>query len=568
MNNINKSRLDTYSQLKFQFIQVLLVVMILPLALSVVAIVMNAQSIWDVVDVDFLLAVAMIAVFAGALLHLRQYPENVNLVTIIVVLLICGFGFTLQSSFLMIGWSILLIFVATMFLPLYILIPVVIFVSYELYTLIPLIRLSAGEFFTLLTANMIVLAHVLLSVSVRYFNNIFRTSIYNATRAQELLQAASEIGQITIQLLSVEDVFNRSVDLIRDRFAYYHVQIFLVDEDREYADLVASTGSAGRELLARKHRLPVGSRSVIGRVTLSGEVVIARENEGDRKSIHARNELLPNTRAELALPIFDGDTIIGALDVQSTQLDAFNESEVKTLQVMANQLGVSIRNARLFEAQDMNIQENKRLFFESESNLREIQRLNQQLSRDAWVDYLQDQSVVDGIAFDGNVITTDAAWTTAMLDAIERHDGILGSDGHTLAVPISLGGEVLGAIEVKLGDDGFARHDMLEMLQTISSRLAVSLDNARLFEETQLSTYQEQRINEVVGQFESAGTVTDLLQITLKELSQTLGAEHGAIRLSAPKSETEPERPSSLNGTVNGNGQHSDGYTLNGGASS
>ena len=155
-----------------------------------------------------------------------------------------------------------------------------------------------------------------------------------------------------------------------------------------------------------------------------------------------------------------------------------------------------------------------------------------------------------------------------MRDAIERHDGILSSDGHTLAVPISLGGEVLGAIEVSLGDDGFARQDMLEMLQTISSRLAVSLDNARLFEETQLSTYQEQRINEVVGQFESAGTVTDLLQITLKELSQTLGAEHGAIRLSAPKSDTEPERPSSPNGAVNSNGQHSDGYTLNGGASS
>ena len=568
--DIHTTQLDTYTRLKFRFIQVLLVMMSLPLILSIAAIIANATSIWDIITPQLLISMGLFAVFVGALLHLRQNPTSVNLVTNLVVILVAAFGFILSSSLLMLPWSILLIFTASMFVPLFMLIPIVFFVIFELLTLSDVVSQTSNEFGTLLSVSMIVLVHVLLSVSVRYFNNIFRSSIDDATRAQELLQATSEIGQITIQLLSVAEVFDRSVNLIRDRFSYYHVQIFLVDEIREFADLVASTGGAGRELLARKHRLPVGSRSVIGRVTSSGEVVIARENEGDRKTIHARNELLPNTRVELALPIFDGDIIIGALDVQSTQIDAFNESEIKTLQVMANQLGVSIRNARLFEAQERNIQENKRLFFESEANLREIQRLNQQLNRDAWVDYLEDQAVIDGIAFDGNVITTEAAWTTPMRDAIERHDGILGDDGRTLAVPISLGGEILGAIEVSLGEEGFARQEMLEMLQTISSRLAISLDNARLFEETQLSTYQEQRINEVVGQFESAGTVADLLQITLRELSQTLGAEHGAIRLSSPKAEPEPEQPPSLNGTKNGNlnGQHSDGYKLNGGASS
>lgn len=563
MNKTNTTQLDTYSKLKFQFIQILLVLMAIALITPLLTFFSNLDSIWEIFRPIFLLSMGIFALFVGTFFYLRQHPESVSLVSNIVIAVIALFGFAIEPTLFLITWGIMLTFVASMFAPLYLLIPAMVMVVVRLLTLHNLPGITALEDTSVVSINMIVVIHVFLSIAVRYLNNAFRNSITVSTRTQDLLQAASEIGQITTKLLSAQDVFNRSVELIRDRFAYYHVQIFLVDEAREYANLVASTGSAGRELLARKHRLPVGSRSVIGRVTLSGEVVVARESDADRKTIHARNELLPNTRSELALPIFDGDVIIGSLDVQSTQFDAFNEAEIKTLQVMADQLGVAIRNARLFEEQERNIQENKRLFIESEANLREIQRLNQQLNREAWTDYLFEEAATQGISLDGNTINTEAEWTQAMRDAMLRHRPTKGEDGRTIAVPISLGDEVLGAIEVTLGDENFIQQDLMEMLQTISSRLAVSLDNARLFEESQLTTYQEQRINEVAGQFESAGNVTDLLQITLKELSQTLGAEHGAIRLSAPKIETQPERPAALNGKANGH--HTNGFNNNGG---
>jgi GAF domain-containing protein len=95
---------------------------------------------------------------------------------------------------------------------------------------------------------------------------------------------------------------------------------------------------------------------------------------------------------------------------------------------------------------------------------------------------------------------------------------------------VVLRGEVIGAIEVEPGDSA-AQSDTVEMVQAIAQRLASSLDNARLYEEAQVATAQEQRINQIVTQYQAATTVDDLLRITLTELSEALGAQRGAIRL-------------------------------------
>jgi uncharacterized protein YunC (DUF1805 family) len=62
-------------------------------------------------------------------------------------------------------------------------------------------------------------------------------------------------------------------------------------------------------------------------------------------------------------------------------------------------------------------------------------------------------------------------------------------------------------------------------------RLALSLENARLYEATLEAAAQEQRINDIAARFQSVVTVDELLRITLAELSETLGAEAGSIRL-------------------------------------
>lgn len=368
------------------------------------------------------------------------------------------------------------------------------------------------------------------STVILYLASMLDEMVKRARRNADLLTATAEVGQITAKILDLDELFTRAVELIRDRFAYYHVQIFMVDDKRTVARLVASTGDIGLSMIESEHQIRVGSRSVIGRVTQVGEPFIIHDTRNDPTFI--KNDLLPATCSELALPILDGDRIIGALDVQSTRVNAFKLTDIQALQVMTTQLGTAIRNARLFEAQSSSLQENKRLFFESEANLREIQRLNRQLTRKVWGDYLQSKQTLQGITITKSDMVEEAEWTSDMVQASQRRRPIVNNEAtkRTVAVPIALRGEVIGAIEVESSDQTRS-DDLIEMVQTVAQRLAISLDNARLFEEAQQGTVQEQRINDIVAQFQTAATVDDLLQITVKELTETLGADAGTIRL-------------------------------------
>jgi GAF domain-containing protein len=219
------------------------------------------------------------------------------------------------------------------------------------------------------------------------------------------------------------------------------------------------------------------------------------------------------------------------LDVQSREAGAFNREIEQALQVLTNLLATSIRNARLFDAQDRSTREAKRLFVETEANLREIQRLNQQLTHEGWSDYMREKREMRGVSVNDAGLTEEAVWSTGLERAVETrqpvreiHDG-----SPIIAVPVMLGGEVIGAIEVE--SHAGADAEYVEMVKAVAQRLALSLDKARLFEESQAATAREQRINEIVAQFQTVASVDDLLKITLSELSRTFGAQRGAIRL-------------------------------------
>ncbi|MEO0565255.1 MAG: GAF domain-containing protein, partial [Chloroflexota bacterium] len=247
----------------------------------------------------------------------------------------------------------------------------------------------------------------------------------------------------------------------------------------------------------------------------------------------------------------DGERIIGALDVQSTEPRAFGGNQIRSLQIMTNLLAAAIRNASLFEEQQRNLQENQRLFIETQSNLREIQRLNRQLTKDSWKQFTQEMGESSGVSIEGNRISRDVSWARLIDQAAATRQTVTDDDteGFAIAVPIILRGEVIGAMEIEPSEE-IADVDTVEIIRSVAERLAVSLDNARLFEESQESSLFEQRINQIVSQYEGANSVDELLQITLTELSQTLGAEQGAIRLAAIETNDEDAVP--INGTNGG----------------
>ncbi|MCC6904453.1 MAG: GAF domain-containing protein [Anaerolineae bacterium] len=164
-------------------------------------------------------------------------------------------------------------------------------------------------------------------------------------RSMQLL-ASSEVARSATQILDVQELLTHCVDLIRTHFGFYYAAIFLIDDTGEWAWLRAATGEAGKKLLEVNHKLGVGSQSMVGWVTANNAARIALDVGEER--IRFDNPYLPRTRSEIALPLRVRGAVIGALDAQSTSLNAFTEEDIQTIQMMADQVAIAIDNARLF----------------------------------------------------------------------------------------------------------------------------------------------------------------------------------------------------------------------------
>lgn len=164
-------------------------------------------------------------------------------------------------------------------------------------------------------------------------------------RSMQLL-ASSEVARAATQILEYQELIERCVSLIREHFGFYYAAIFLIDNAGEWAILRAATGEGGKQLLEIGHKLGVGSQSMVGWVTANNAPRIALDV--GEEAIRFDNPYLPKTRAEMALPLRVRGEVIGALDVQSTSVNAFTEDDIQTIQMMADQVAIAIDNARLF----------------------------------------------------------------------------------------------------------------------------------------------------------------------------------------------------------------------------
>jgi GAF domain-containing protein/anti-sigma regulatory factor (Ser/Thr protein kinase) len=174
-----------------------------------------------------------------------------------------------------------------------------------------------------------------------------RRLLARAERRARLLEAASQVGRDVTSILDMDELLNRTVDIICDAYGFYYAGVFLVDDADEWAVLRAGRGEAGAKMMAKGHRLRVGGHSMIGTCVAQHQARIALDV--GEEPVHFKNPDLPHTRSEMALPLTVGDRVIGAVTVQSVEEAAFSDYDITSLQAMADQLAVAINNARLLE---------------------------------------------------------------------------------------------------------------------------------------------------------------------------------------------------------------------------
>src|SRR5450432_1259047 len=209
---------------------------------------------------------------------------------------------------------------------------------------------------------------------------------------QRLSRAEANVD-INQQLLEahfdLDVLLKKTISLVRDRVADAdNVQLFLADSQRRNVALAASTFVG--ESAEIGYEIGIGSLSAIGRVAITGQLILVRATTEERP--YRRLAFLPDMHSELALPLQVSDTLIGVLDIQSANGLAFKPEDNKELEALANQIAVALQSARLYADSQAQAGENLRLFEQARRTLFEAERLNRQLTGDAWTEFLQAQS--------------------------------------------------------------------------------------------------------------------------------------------------------------------------------
>jgi len=166
-------------------------------------------------------------------------------------------------------------------------------------------------------------------------------------RRNTYLAASSEIGRLVTSTLDLNTIFTRTVSLISERFGFYFAAIYIIEETGFNARLQEAKGEAGEKMKAQKFSTVVGSPSIVGKVAESGESMLV--NNTDMEPLFQPNPLLLDTQAEVAIPLRVGSRIVGVIDIQSTQENAFTQDDISVLQSLADQVAVAIDNARSYE---------------------------------------------------------------------------------------------------------------------------------------------------------------------------------------------------------------------------
>ncbi len=351
-----------------------------------------------------------------------------------------------------------------------------------------------------------------------------------AERTQELerqalrMRASAEVARDAASAPNLDELLDRSSRLIRDRFNLYHTGIFLLDDRKEYAVLRASPTEAGAKMLENNHRLRVGEQGIVGQVAATGEPRIALDVGAD--AVYFNNPLLPATRSEMALPLKTAEGLVGILDVQSDQPSAFRQDDITIMQVMADQLATAIERIRLL--QQVQIQ------------LKDIEGTYERFTQESWKGFSQGGHRVGGYKFD-----------SVRLQPVADPPA---NDGQSVAIPIRLRGQTIGAIHVRF-QHGQAQNKTVALIEQISERLAAALENARLLEETRQRAERDALVSEMTGRFRSTLDLESVLRTAAQELQRAFQLQEAEVRLTLPAAINEPEKVGQEKSRKNGKRQ-------------
>ncbi|MEJ5223572.1 MAG: GAF domain-containing protein [Anaerolineales bacterium] len=401
---------------------------------------------------------------------------------------------------------------------------------------------------------------LLTSLSAQVAGAIYNARLLEEARLRALqLETAAEISRDVSASLIVDELLKKAVNLIRERFNFYHATVFMVEGD--YAIVREGTGEAGMKMKLSGHQLKVGSKSIVGSVTATGQSMVV--NDVVSSPTYYQNPLLPDTRAEAALPLKVGERVLGVIDVQSTSPFAFSDQDVKILQILADQLAVAIVNSELFAEAQERLSQHRLLHHvttaaASSTTIEDalnsaVQGLQVTLGGDqiaillankeqthlevkASVGYPSDTnitrlSVPFGVGLTGWVAANRQPVRVGDVLKDSRYIKVNDRVRSELAIPLVYRNEVLGVLNVESPRVNAYSESDEEMLGTLGGSLAAIIAHSRLLEQFRKQAERERLLYETTSKIRRSTNVQSIVNIAANELTRALGARRARVRV-------------------------------------
>jgi GAF domain-containing protein len=405
----------------------------------------------------------------------------------------------------------------------------------------------------------------MVSVANQVSGAIYNVVLINESKKSAVqFETAAEIARDISSSLELDELLEKAVELIRSRFDFYHASIFLKDLPGEFVVIREATGEAGAQLKRAAHKLGIGSKSIVGFVAGKGEPLIV--NDTSRDATYQPHPLLPETRAEASLPLKVSDRIVGVLDVQSKQTYAFSEENLRTLQILADQLAIAVVNTELFAETQEHLAQHRLLHHitttaASGTTLDDalqsaVNGLQVTLGGDRVAILLADREkkslevraavgYASGV-FDlripvGSGITGWAAAhrrTLRINNVLQDTRYIEGSPNTRaeMAIPLVYRSELLGVLNVESEQFAAYAENDEELLGTLGGSLAAIIANARLLEQIRAQAERERILFEISDKIRRTTDMETILTTTVSELTRAVGANSARIKLGVPSS--------------------------------
>ncbi|MDX2075055.1 MAG: GAF domain-containing protein [bacterium] len=331
------------------------------------------------------------------------------------------------------------------------------------------------------------------------------------------LETSAEISAAANQIRDINDLLSLTVNLIRDRFDFYYTQVYIIDATGKWAELRDGTGYVGRKLLGRNHRLSLEKRSLVSTAIQTQQPVIVQDTAKDPNFLP--NELLPETRSEVTIPLRLQNRVIGVLDIQHSVPNTFSEDNIRLFQSMADQLAVTFENVSLYQdtqRRAIEMQTVAEVTAEATGNLN-ISELLVNVSNltkerfnlyHAHI-YLLDKSgekliLAGGAGEAGKVMVAEGRTIplnhphSLVASAARSGQGVIVNDvtinpdflpnpllpntKSEMAIPMIVGEKLIGVLDVQSDKENRFNQEDIQVKTTLASQVAIAVENARAFD--------------------------------------------------------------------------------------